>query len=97
MAVSERAQVPTQAQRRAAALERSRSNLTLLSIVLAVSALVASGFGVAIAGDGVESGGIDGLTILIAAFVMLAVPFSAAAGAAAFVLSAQRDATLEEG
>ena len=47
MAVSERAQVPTPAQRRAASLERSRSHLTFVVLVLSIAAVVAAAIGAA--------------------------------------------------
>lgn len=97
MAVSERAQVPTPAQRRAAALERSRSNLTILTLVLAVGAVVLLAIAATSGSSSSEGGGTSILPGLLGVAAVFAISFSAAAGAAAFVLSALRDAALEEG
>jgi hypothetical protein len=96
MGVSERAQVPTPAQLRAAALERSRSNLTILTLVLSVSGVVALALA-ATSGSGSSDGGTSLAPGLFGVLALFAISFSAAAGAAAFVLSALRDAALEEG
>ena len=91
MAVSERAQVPTPAQRRAASLERSRSTLTFVVLVLSIGAAVSAAIS-AVTGSGTQLG-----PIVFGTVALFCIVFAAAAGAAAFVLSALRDAALAEG
>jgi hypothetical protein len=97
MAVSERAQVPTPAQRRAAALETSRSNLTLLVLVLSVVAAIALSLAVTTGSGSSDGGGTSLAPALFGVIATFCVCFAAAAGGAAFVLSALRDAALAEG
>jgi hypothetical protein len=96
MAVSERAQVPTPAQRRAASLERSRSHLTFVVLVLSIAAVVAAAIGAATGSGSSGGGGVSLAPGLFAITALFALCFAAAAGAAAFVLAALRDAALAE-
>jgi peptidoglycan/LPS O-acetylase OafA/YrhL len=93
MGVTQRATIPTSAQRRWTVLEDSRVNCTIASLVLATLALLSVPFLLAtIASTPDYPGGVGTGTVVLGIGTALLVAFSAGTGAAALVLSAMRDA-----